>query len=98
MNRLKSLIVAGYTPRQRVKYAPVKAVAQKLDETDLFENVDLLPAPELAGREIGLFKPWEDYLAEYRKTLGLFTSFVFRAPFAQLDVILPEPEKNTKKD
>jgi hypothetical protein len=40
-----------------------------------------------------IFKPWEEYLASMRKSLGLFTSFMFRMPFARLDVTLPEPKK-----
>ncbi len=67
MEHLTSLIVAGYTPLQRVKkYEPVRAIARKLNAGEYFSNVDLLPEPERVGREEDILYPWERYFQRLR--------------------------------
>lgn len=62
MEQLTSLVVAGFTPLLNVKkYEPVRAIAKNLNDSVYFEGVDLLPEPERAGREEGIFAPWMTY-------------------------------------
>ncbi|OGV76789.1 MAG: hypothetical protein A3K19_17505 [Lentisphaerae bacterium RIFOXYB12_FULL_65_16] len=83
-----SLIAAGYTPYLTEKpYEPVREIVKKLNASDLFGGVDLLPETERAGRE-DIFEPW---LALFKtQPEKKYKAFTFRMPFAQVDVNPPQ--------
>ena len=89
MERLRSMILAGHSPKRRHdSLEAVREIRRKLNESDLFENADLLPKPERVGREQEIFKPWLVYMQAMarKKLMGMYISFMFRLPFADVDV------------
>jgi Tfp pilus assembly PilM family ATPase/cell division protein FtsB len=92
IEQIRSMVMCGYSPKAgRDFLEPVKAIRARLNESALFENVDSLPKPERIGRDETIFQPWAAYLqglAERRIT-GLFVPYMFRLPFAELDINKP---------
>ncbi len=103
IEQTRSLVMAGYSPKAGGDFlVPVKALRDRLNESALFEGVDSLPKPERVGRDETIFLPWGTYLlglAERRIT-GPFVPYMFRLPFAELDinkpVVVPAPAKPAK--
>jgi len=92
VEQLRSMVMAGHSPKSgRDILEPVRAIRARLNESALFKGADVLPKPERVGREEEVFRPWITYLqglAERRIT-GLYVSYMFRLPFATLDVSKP---------
>jgi hypothetical protein len=86
------MVMAGHSPKSaRDVLEPVKAIRARLDQGNLFRGADLLPKPERIGREDAIFQPWATYLqglAE-RHITGQYVSYMFRLPFAVLDISKP---------
>lgn len=92
IEQLRSMVMAGQSPKRgRDILEPVRAIRAKLNDSGTFKGADVLPKPERVGREEEIFQPWATYLqglAERRIT-GPFVSYMFRLPFATLDVNKP---------
>jgi hypothetical protein len=56
---------------------------RRLDASDTYKGVDLLPEPERIGRE-DIFEPWVRFFRAVPK--GRYKAFTLVMPFAQLDV------------
>jgi Tfp pilus assembly PilM family ATPase len=104
MEQVRSMVMAGYSPKAGGDFlVPVKAIRDRINETALFEGADSLPKPERSGRDVEIFLPWDSYLkglAERRITTAPFVPYMFRLPFAVLDinkpVVVPTPAKSAK--
>jgi Tfp pilus assembly PilM family ATPase len=94
IEQLRSMVMAGHSPKSgRDVLEPVKAIRARLNQSGLFKDADLLPKPERVGREEDIFQPWALYLqglAERRIT-GQYVPYMFRLPFAALDINKPAP-------
>lgn len=91
---LTSLIVAGYTPLLGSEpYKPVRAIVEKLEKSDLFENVDLLPESERVERE-DIFQPWVQL---FQGSDVRCKAFTLRVPYATLDVVPPSKDGRTPR-
>ncbi|MCF7854106.1 MAG: pilus assembly protein PilM [Candidatus Pacebacteria bacterium] len=84
---LTGMVAAGYTRLlEDQPYQPVRDIVRILNNTVFFENVDLLPAGELRGRE-DIFLAWQQFLFHTRKKQDLsFKPFTLRLPFAVTDI------------
>ena len=102
MEQLVTMVAAGYTPYQRTNSLEyVKNIGKKLNDTELFEGVDIVPQPEREGRELGIFTPWQRVFfpprnqknPRARHARTLHTAFMFRLPFATTDVLKVEKDR-----
>jgi Tfp pilus assembly PilM family ATPase len=103
VEQIRSMVMAGHSPKAgRDILEPVKMIRQRLNESTLFKNADLLPKPERVGREDAIFLPWVEYLKSLaeRRITGQYVNYMFRLPFAELDINKPvvsaAPAKSAK--
>lgn len=92
MAQMKSMVMAGHSPKTGGDFlGSVKSIRDKLNENPLFKGADILPKPERVGREEEIFQPWITYLRTLaeRRIAGPYVSYMFRLPFATLDVNKP---------
>jgi hypothetical protein len=92
---LHALIAVGATLLQPTEpYKPVRDIVKKLNDSPVFDNVDLLPETELAGRA-DVFGQWVQALIPSRGK-PRYKAFTLRMPYSDLDV-LPPPDAGKKK-
>jgi hypothetical protein len=92
IEQVRSMVMAGHSPKAGGDILkPVKAIREHLNESAFFKAADVLPKPERIGREETIFLPWIEYLKGLadRKITGQYVSYMFRLPFAELDVNKP---------
>ena len=105
MSQMKSMVMAGHSPKTGGDFlGSVKAIRDKLNANPLFKGADILPKPERVGREEEIFQPWITYLRTLaeRRITGPYVSYMFRLPFATLDVNKappppPPPPKSSRR-
>ena len=92
---LHALVAVGATLlRSTEPYKPVREIVKKLNESPVFENVDLLAETELTGRA-DVFGAWAQALAPSRGK-PRYKAFTLRVPYADVDV-LPPTDAGKKK-
>jgi hypothetical protein len=88
---MRRLIVAGYTPFVPIHtYEAVRRIVSRLDASEHYRGVDLLPDSERAGRE-DIFDPWIRFFRNMPR--GRYKAFSLVLPFARLDFTPPQPTK-----
>ncbi len=95
LNSVESVIVAGYTLLLPEKpYEPVREIVRRLNESDAYTEVDLLPEVQRIGRE-DIFMPWVTFFRKH--PVKRYKAFTMRVPFIEQDVLPAVEEKADEK-